>query len=482
MGRSIIFLSVFFIWRFFCGILIGNWKETLGEERFAMAVVYPLLFLFFCYSFLGWILETGAAAVRERKYVDRSALYGPLCIIYGLTAVFLSLMLRELRVEPIFLFLGSAIYATVIEWLAGHLLERLTGARWWDYSHHRANLDGYISLPMSILWGMLGFVGLRWGNPLLLRLYSAVPPAVAHGVLWVLTGLLAIDLTGSILTMIGARYRLPHLEAVNNRLEMLAVRLGQWILGRTEARMRRAHPEMVLAHEKAAKKSRTFAEGCCFYKLFLLLVIGAFLGDVTETIFCRISAGVWMSRSSLVWGPFSVVWGLAIMLVTLLLYRYRDRSDRFLFLMGTFLGGAYEYACSVFTERVFGTIFWDYSKIPFNLGGRINLLYCFFWGIAAVVWFKCLYPPLSRWIERIPKRFGTGLVWILLIFMVCNMAVSSLAMVRYSTRASGKPAKQTWEMRMDERFDDERMRRIYPNAIQLQDAAEPGRQRKGEEG
>ena len=92
----------------------------------------------------------------------------------------------------------------------------------------------------------------------------------------------------------------------------------------------------------------------------------------------------------------SIVWGLAIAAVTVLLYRYRQRSDRFLFLMGTVLGGAYEYLCSVFTEIMFGTVFWDYSKIPFNLGGRINLLYCFFWGIAAVVWFKELYTGLFQ--------------------------------------------------------------------------------------
>ena len=93
-----------------------------------------------------------------------------------------------------------------------------------------------------------------------------------------------------------------------------------------------------------------------------------------------------MSRSSLVWGPFSIVWGGAIAAATVLLYKYKDRSDRFLFLMGTVLGGVYEYLCSVLSEMVFGTVFWDYSKIPFNLGGRINLLYCFFWGFAAVVW------------------------------------------------------------------------------------------------
>ena len=55
------------------------------------------------------------------------------------------------------------------------------------------------------------------------------------------------------------------------------------------------------------EKEGNFAEGCGFYKLFWLFLIGAVLGDFTETIFCRLTAGVWMSRSSLVWGPFSIV-------------------------------------------------------------------------------------------------------------------------------------------------------------------------------
>ena len=113
-----------------------------------------------------------------------------------------------------------------------------------------------------------------------------------------------------------------------------------------------------------------------------------------------------MSRSSLVWGPFSIVWGFGAVLLTAVLYKYRDRSDRYVFLVGTVAGGAYEYICSVLSELVFGTVFWDYSHLPFNLGGRINLRYCFFWGIAAVVWLKGCYPILSRWIERIPRRVG----------------------------------------------------------------------------
>ena len=175
-----------------------------------------------------------------------------------------------------------------------------------------------------------------------------------------------------------------------------------------------------------------------------------------------------MSRSSLVWGPFSIVWGGAIAAATLLLYRYKDRSFGFMFLAGTFLGGAYEYMCSVLSELVFGKVFWDYSAMKFNLGGRINLTYCFFWGIAAVVWMKVLYPRISNWIEKIPVKPGKVITWTIVIFMCVNMAVSGLALLRSGQRAEGVEAASGWQKVMDERFDDARLERIYPNAIDVE--------------
>ena len=40
---------------------------------------YELLWLFFAYSFAGWILETVAAAVKKRTFVNRGLVNGPLC-------------------------------------------------------------------------------------------------------------------------------------------------------------------------------------------------------------------------------------------------------------------------------------------------------------------------------------------------------------------------------------------------------------------
>ena len=425
---------------------------------------YQLTYLFFAYSFLGWLGEVLTNAVRKRRYQDCSVLNGPLCILYGIGGLIISFALGDLQQSWFFLLGLGAVYATVLEWIAGHILERVSHTRWWDYSDRKFNLDGYICLGASVLWGLLSVFMVKWGNPLLLFLFDLIPGGVRAAVLWAGIVVFAIDAVGTFLTMLGLRYRWPPAEAVENRLANLTLRAGLWILGRVERRMTKAHPAVTFEREKKARAT-VFAAGCSPYKIVLLFIIGAFLGDVVETIFCRITAGYWMSRSSLVWGPFSIVWGLAIALVTLLLYRYKDKSASWLFVTGTLLGGAYEYLCSVFTEVVFGAVFWDYSAIPFNLGGRINLLYCFFWGFAAVAWFKVFYPPLSRMIERIPRTFGKVLTWCLCLFMVADMAVSSMALVRYNQRLEGIPPRNEVAVYLDEHYDDARMQAVYPKAV-----------------
>ena len=95
-----------------------------------------------------------------------------------------------------------------------------------------------------------------------------------------------------------------------------------------------------------------------------------------------------MSRSSVIYGTFSIVWGFGAVILTVVLQRLAGKEDRYIFLAGSVLGGVYEYLCSVFTEIFLGTTFWDYSDMPFNIGGRTNLLYCIFWGLLSVVWVK----------------------------------------------------------------------------------------------
>lgn len=430
-----------------------------------------LLWLFLLYSFLGWTLETAAGTIRQKRFVNRGFTTGPFCMVYGVAAVVMTAALQELRGSFLFLFLGCMVLGTAVEWFAGKLLERLNQKKWWDYSEKRWNFDGYICAQYSLLWGILGTVTVRWGDGLLVGLCRLLPSFVSSLLTLGAAGMLFLDMAASAATVWHMKRHTEKketdaekLQQLNSRLALATARLGSRLEARVARRMEQAYP-LILEVSEQFGRQKVFAGGCGFYKLFWLFLIGAFLGDVVETIFCRLTAGVWMSRSSLVWGPFSIVWGLAIAAATALLYKDREKPDRHLFVIGTVLGGAYEYICSVFTELVFGKVFWDYSKIPFNLGGRINLLYCFFWGIAAVIWIKNLYPLFSGWIEKIPVLWGYILTWILAVFMAVNIAVSSMALIRYDLRAEGKPPKNSVESIIDERFDDARMEKIYPNAL-----------------
>lgn len=432
---------------------------------------YELLCFFFFYAFAGWVLEVVFAAFTNKKLANRGFLNGPFCPVYGCGMVFLLVFFGGLLHNLFFLFLGSLVVTSLLELLTGKLLEKLYGRKWWDYSDYKYNYGGYVCLRFSLIWAAGAVVLMRWVNPFVTSVIRLVPALVGRVVLIALVVLLVCDwlvTTKAVLRMKKQGRRIQELTEGVNRL---TGRMGGAIFGVIQKRMTRAFPNLREEGTAPAAKDRekeaaekAFAAGCCFHKLVWLFFIGAFLGDITETIWCLVTMRKLMSRSSVIYGPFSVVWGLAIVMLTLLLDRYKDKPDRYIFVFGTVVGGAYEYICSVFTELVFGTVFWDYSHLPFNLGGRINLLFCFFWGIAALVWLKFVYPFLSRLIEKVPKRLGTWLSWVFVVFMVCNMAISALALARYSDRAAGEPAENGFERFLDEHYTDERMEKIYPNA------------------
>ncbi|MCI9525820.1 MAG: putative ABC transporter permease [Lachnospiraceae bacterium] len=430
---------------------------------------YEQIWMFFIYSFLGWCLEVIYAAAGRRKFVNRGFLNGILCPVYGFSMVFMLVFMDSLKGKWFYLFLGCMIVGTVTELMTGLALEKIFHLRLWNYSERKFQAGGYICLTASLVWGMLGWLVVKFINPFFLVVIRKVPGIPGMILMFISLMILAADTVTTTAALLKIKNQNPAFAEIAEGFTQASKSLEGFIIKLVHKRVHRAFPSL---EKKEAEEERqeqiyretVFAYGCSFYKVFWIFMLGAFLGDLTETVFCRFSMGWWMSRSSVVYGTFSLVWGLGVAGITILLYRYRNREDRYIFFAGTLLGGAYEYICSVFTELAFGTVFWDYSKIPFNLGGRINLLFCFFWGIAAWVWMKLLYPKVSDLIEKVPKRPGTWVTYVVLVFMVGNVLLSGIALSRYSERASGIKANNALSEWIDERFPDERMERIYPSA------------------
>ncbi len=133
-----------------------------------------------------------------------------------------------------------------------------------------------------------------------------------------------------------------------------------------------------------------FAKGLNGYKLLLVCFIGSFFGVIIEMLWCLVSVIIEMlwclvsrgyieSRAGLVYGPFNLLYGFGAVVLTVTLYKFRNRGAWISFLGGIIVGSVVEYVCSWGQELVFGTRSWDYSKMPFNINGRICLLYSIFW-------------------------------------------------------------------------------------------------------
>ncbi|MEG1862174.1 MAG: putative ABC transporter permease [Oscillospiraceae bacterium] len=206
-----------------------------------------------------------------------------------------------------------------------------------------------------------------------------------------------------------------------------------------------------------------FASGLNFYNLFWVFFIGSFLGVVVETIWIFFKNGYIESRVGLIYGLFNLVYGFGALAMMIGLYPLRKKSDRWLMLGGVLIGTFVEYFSSWVEEMLFGSASWNYSNLPLNLNGRVNLLYSFFWGFLAIFWVKDIYPRISGWIKKIPNNIGKPLTWVLAAFMLFNIAMSLGAVKSWSRRVYGQPVDTQAEQWFEEKFPDKKMEKIFPS-------------------
>ena len=238
------------------------------------------------------------------------------------------------------------------------------------------------------------------------------------------------------------------------------------IMRGSRARRRIVRPAPTNAQIDAAeRKTRHFAQGRSFYKLFWVFFIGCFAGVIVERLWALIRYGVWEPRVGLIYGPFNLVYGLGAWGLTAALYPVRNRSRLLSFLGGMVIGSVVEYGCSLFQELVFGSVSWDYSNRPFNLNGRICLLYSVYWGVLGVVWIKELYPRMARTILRISNRVGKPLTLALCVFMIFNTVMTGAVVLRWTHRREGRQPANRIEAYFDAHYGNERMERIFSNLV-----------------
>lgn len=135
-------------------------------------IKYTTVFLLFFFgSIAGFILEGIWRIITLGHWENHSAtVWGPFCIIYGIGAAVMYITACFLNKKPLYLqyilycFIGAAV-----EYVGSAVQEIIFGSRSWDYSADLLNLNGRISLLMTLIWGLLGTVFIKVFFPFIVK-------------------------------------------------------------------------------------------------------------------------------------------------------------------------------------------------------------------------------------------------------------------------------------------------------------------------
>ena len=142
--------------------------------------IWIIILLFFIYSFIGWFQEVIQALVKEKKFVNRGFLIGPLCPIYGFGGISATVLFTNFTIlnpkldieilNVLIVFVGSMIICSIFEYLTSWVMEKIFNNRWWDYSDIPYNINGRICLICSLCFGLGCAFALKIANPFIVDL------------------------------------------------------------------------------------------------------------------------------------------------------------------------------------------------------------------------------------------------------------------------------------------------------------------------
>lgn len=162
------------------------------------------LFIFAFYSIIGWIFETLIALIANIDF-NSGIMHGPWTPVYGLSAIIMIIIWRKWLyniknkkiLKSFIFFLATMFVLSILELVAGLLIQLLMGTTYWDYSKvFPLHIGKFISVEVGILWGILSLLTIWFINPKIEKLIVKIPKVI----IYIFYGIFLLDLIITILT------------------------------------------------------------------------------------------------------------------------------------------------------------------------------------------------------------------------------------------------------------------------------------------
>ena len=166
-----------------------------------------------------------------------------------------------------------------------------------------------------------------------------------------------------------------------------------------------------------------------YYSILYFFVYG-FLGWCTEVIFAAFKQHRFVNRGFLN-GPICPIYGVGVTLVIACLEAFQSNL-LLLYISSVILVTVLEGVTGWAMDKLFHNKWWDYSKLPFNIGGYVCLLFSLIWGVACVFIVYFVHPLIHQVLSLIPHTAGIALIVILGIALLSDMIVTTSAIVKFN--------------------------------------------------
>lgn len=202
-----------------------------------------------------------------------------------------------------------------------------------------------------------------------------------------------------------------------------------------------------------------------FQDLVWIFTIVCFFGYIWEILWHFLSHNfTFLIKNGTLFGPFQPIYGFGVLIITILLWKVKDKNWFVIFILGAILGSLFEYGASLFQEYAFGSYSWHYSKYgKLSINGIIYVPYCIGWGILTLVWIKVFMMKLINTFRKIPTKINNVLVTIITIFMVFNLACTCMVFYRKTARYNEIDPRNKIEEFFDKHYNDEVTSARFPN-------------------
>ena len=167
-----------------------------------------------------------------------------------------------------------------------------------------------------------------------------------------------------------------------------------------------------------------------FYFVALYFFVYGFLGWCTEVAFAAFKEHRFVNRGFLN-GPLCPIYGFGVSLVVVFLTPYRSNL-LFLYIASVILVTVLEGVTGWALDKIFHNKWWDYSRMPLNIGGYVCLLFSLIWGAACVVIMDLIHPFIHKGLAFIPHPLGVVLIVLMSILLLVDTYVTASAIFKFN--------------------------------------------------